>query len=98
MAIKFYYGGKKEHFSVEFLLPWKKKPGIKWCGKTRVMSLKLRVESLKARVEVQNTTSNPRVTSSNPRIQVHELRVQIHELRVRIHEFKNLLISENSSK
>ena len=23
LAIKFYYGGKKIHFSVEFLLPWK---------------------------------------------------------------------------
>ena len=60
---------KKNTFSVEFLLPQKKRTRKKWCGKTRVTSHKLRVESLKAWVKIQkcdfkSINSNLQVTSS----------------------------------
>ena len=80
---------KKDTYSVEFRLPWKKKPGKKQCGKTRVTSWKLKSTNWNSKVRFQ---------IQKPRLQINELRVQIDESRVQLKEFKNLLINEHSSK
>ena len=81
---------KKNTYSVEFRLPWKKKN----LEKSNVVKHDLRVESLKS----TNWNSKVRFQIQKSRVQINELRVQIDESRVQLYEFKNLLINEHSSK
>ena len=62
---------KKNILSVEFLLP-KKKPGKKWCGKTRNTSWKLKSTSLNSKVQFQ----------------IRQSRVQVQESKFTSYKFK----------